>query len=112
MIYLKTFSDTEVLKAFEAAKGNVRKAARALSVGWSTFERRMRAIRQAEAGTPAKKRAAAKKKAPAKKAAAPAKKKTAKKAAAVKKAPVKKKAAAPAKKAAVKKKTAAKKKRG
>jgi len=89
MIYLKTFSDTEVLKAFDAAKGNVRKAARALSVGWSTFERRMRAIRQAEAGKPAKKKAAA------------AKKKTAKK-----------KAAAPAKNAAVKKKTAAKKKRG
>jgi hypothetical protein len=99
MIYLKSFTDADILKAFNAAKGNIRKAARALSVGWSTFERRMRAIRQAEAGKPAKKKAAAAKKTPVKKAAATAKK-----------APAKKKTA-PAKKAAVKKKTATKKKR-
>jgi hypothetical protein len=103
MIYLKGFSDADILKAFDAAKGNIRKAARALSVGWSTFERRMRAIRQAEAGKPAKKKAATAKKKTAKKA-APAKKATVKKkAAAVKKAPAKKKAA-PVKKKAVRKK--------
>jgi len=107
-LYLVSFDDATVLKAFNAAKGNVRKAAKALGVGWSTFERRLRAIRQKESARKVlvKKKAvaSAKKSLVKKKAAASAKKAPGKK-----KAPGRKKAAVPAKK--VTKKKAAKKKR-
>jgi hypothetical protein len=114
-LYLVSFDDATVLKAFNAAKGNVRKAAKALGVGWSTFERRLRAIRQKESArkAPGKKKAVASaKKSPGrKKAAAPAKKAPGKKKAAAhtKKAPGRKRTVVSAKKAT--KKKAAKKKR-
>jgi hypothetical protein len=93
--YLVQISDTKIRQTLKAAGGNVKKAAAALSVGWSTFYRRLKAMRQNEPAKPGK--PAAVKKAPVKKkAAAPAKK-----------APVRKKAAAPAKTAPVRKKAAA-----
>jgi hypothetical protein len=95
-LYLVSFDDATVLKAFDAAKGNVRKAAKALGVGWSTFERRLRAIRHEEsARKPARKTAASAKKSPVRKKAA----------AHTKKAPGKKKSVAHTKKAPGRKKT-------
>jgi hypothetical protein len=100
--YLVQISDTKIRQALKAAGGNVKKAAAALSVGWSTFYRRLKAMRQNEPGKPA-----AVKKAPVKKKAAASAKKapTRKKAtASVKKAPVKKKAVTLARKTPGKKK--------
>ena len=97
-LYLVPFDDATVLKAFDAAKGNVRKAAKELGVGWSTFERRLRAIRQKESA----RKAPGKKKAVASAKKSPGRKKAA---ASAKKSPGRKKAAAPAKKAPGRKKT-------
>jgi hypothetical protein len=107
--YLVEISDAKIREALKAADGHVKTAAEALGVGWSTFYRRLKAMRHNKPAAPAKK-AAAKKKATIAVKKAPAKKKTA---APVKKAPIRKKTAKakPVKKAPAKKKAAARAKK-
>ena len=66
--YLVEISDAKIREALKAAGGHVKTAAEALGVGWSTFYRRLKAMRHNKPAAPAKKAAA--KKAPAKKKAA------------------------------------------
>ena len=128
--FLPQFSDAKIRQALKDAGGHVKKAADALNVGWSTFYRRLKAMREkgapiktaaALAKAPARKAVAADRKLAVKKRKTAIKKARAGKWAAVDKAPVRKKAAsakkapakkktAPAKKAAVRKKAAKKRK--
>jgi transposase len=102
---LPKFSDTKIRQALKDAGGNVKEAAASLDVSWSTFYRRLKAMR--EGGSPIKTSAASAKKAPVKKKAAASAKKTQvkkKAAASAKKAPVRKRAGVSAKKAPGRKK--------